>query len=148
MHPQTPSLRLPLSCPSHMAMGMLLISLCALVCGCGDGKCPVSGTVRFDGAPVADGTISFVPDDPSLPPDAGTIEDGQFYLLVEPGPKRVEIRASRPVRGNRPDDPDFANLREDYIPSQYNTNTELREQIVASGKNEFTYDLSPSGTGQ
>ena len=143
-----PSFLLPLSRFDRIAARkLLLISLCTLLCGCGDGTCPVSGTVHFDGTPVAGGTISFVPDDPSLPPDACTIEGGHFHLPVKPGPKRVEIRASRPVQGNRPNDPDFANLREDYIPSRYNTNTELREEVVAGGKNEFTYELSSSASG-
>lgn len=129
-------------------VGSLLAALTiVLAAGCGDGTYPVRGTVTFDGQPVPEGTISFVPDDPALAPDAGPIEDGRFNVFVKPGPKRVEIRASRPVQFPDPNDPDAAALREDYIPARYNSSTELTAEVTAGGGNEFTFDLHSGGAG-
>ncbi len=130
-------------------LGLLaVLSASVLAIGCGDGRQPVQGTVTFDGQPVPDGTISFVPIDPALGPDAGRIENGRFHLVAKPGPKRVEIRASRPVQSPDPRDPDAANLREDYIPRRYNAETELTAEVTAGGSNEFPFELHSGGAGR
>lgn len=127
-------------------VGSLMAALTSLMLiGCGDGTHSVRGTVTFDGRPVEEGTISFVPDDPALASDAGRIENGRFHLHVKPGSKRVEIRASRPVQFPDPNDPDAAGLKEDYIPPRYNTETELTAEIAAGGGNEFVFELHSGG---
>ncbi|MDZ7618561.1 MAG: hypothetical protein U1E05_16275 [Patescibacteria group bacterium] len=119
-----------------------MIGLASLLAtGCGDGTCAVHGTVRFDGQPLPEGVISFIPDDPARPPDAGAIREGQFALRAMPGRKQVAIRASRTARHANPNDPDGAYLREDYIPTRYNTATQLAVEIAADGDNEFVFEL-------
>ena len=123
---------------------LVVLPASLLALGCGDGRYPVRGTVTFDGRPVADGVISFVPDNPALASDAGRIEAGRFHVYAKPGPKRVEIRASRPVQSPDPRDPDGPNLREDFIPPRYNTETELTAEVTAS-HNEFRFELHSGG---
>ena len=53
--------------------------------GCGsDGMVVASGSVTFDGPPLADGAISFYPADKSVAPQGGRIRDGQFQLRHGP----------------------------------------------------------------
>lgn len=107
-----------------------LLALLTLV-GCGDGKTEVSGMATFDGQPIETGTISFVPlNDPAAASDAGEINNGAFEIAVSPGEKKVVIRASRPITNAAANDPDAANLREDYIPAKYNRQSELTATIT------------------
>jgi hypothetical protein len=97
-------------------------------------KYPVRGTVTFDGAPVEEGDILFLPGQ-----EGGRIEDGAFEFLATPGSKRVEIRASKL-------DPKLKNPRGeptpvDYIPPKFNTQSTLKAEVTASGPNQFTFDL-------
>jgi hypothetical protein len=102
----------------------------------------VTGTVTFEGAPIEEGSISFVPEEKGLSPDAGRIEKGRYSIEVRPGRKQVQIRASRPLPPERQDPhSEMGPLYEDYIPAQYNSQTTLSAEVTADGKNEFSFDL-------
>jgi hypothetical protein len=126
---------------------ILFLALAAgLAAGCGadprSRSFPVSGTVTFDGEPVADGGITLIPDDPTLPSDAGTITNGEFHFLASGGKKRVEIRASRevpqPGPKNVPRDPVFA----EYIPARYHEKSDRTIEVVPGGDNRFDFPLT------
>jgi hypothetical protein len=117
----------------------------AAVIGCGPSgpeTYPVSGTVTFDGEPVPDGYVTLTPEDAAAAPDSGPILAGKFSFRAKPGPKTVEIEASRfvgpenPVMGLRP--------REPYIPAKYNRNSILREEVVPDGENHYEFVLESS----
>ncbi len=118
------------------------LSVFASVLGCGGGPetCTVTGAVTFNGQPVPEGSILFVPEDGKGVPDPGTIRDGRYTARVKPGPKRVEIRATRetgkvdPIMGAAP--------RESYIPACYNTETILQAEVTKGGENAFDYPLT------
>ena len=101
---------------------------------------PISGTVTFNGDDVAEGYVKFVPKNPAIAPDAGPIQDGQFAFDVKPGPKRVEIEATRftgpdnPIMGLRP--------KEQYLPEKYNTKSALEVKVRPDGDNEFPFELT------
>ena len=61
--------------------------------GCGGGAtATVSGSVDFDGHPVANGSISFLPEDGKGPVAGGTISGGRYHVdHVPPGRKIVQI---------------------------------------------------------
>ncbi len=120
-----------------------------LAAGCGGSGAatyPVSGTVSFDGQPIPEGRISFVPEDGKAAPDSGPIQNGKFQLRVKPGRHRVEIVADRPtgkidpVMGMAP--------RESYIPACYNSQTILRAEVTPQGPNQFTFALKSQGQAQ
>jgi hypothetical protein len=99
-----------------------------VLAGCGDGgpkRLPVSGTVSFDGTPIAKGEILFTA--PGQAPDAAPIVDGKFTAQVQPGKKRVEIRASKQVGES-----DMGPIMEGYIPARYNESSELEADITAA----------------
>lgn len=119
---------------------MMLMMLCLLGCGPkGPATYPVSGTVTFDGKPVSNGDIIFVPEDRSLGPDAVRIEGGKFSTRVKAGKCRVEISAldigpdTEYISGSP--------IASNYIPARYNIESELTVEVLAKGENVFDFQL-------
>ena len=112
---------------------LILAMLCVCVGGCGESDCMVHGTVTLDDEPLANGTISFLPKDDQTPTAGGVIEKGRYRLEVQPGPKTVQITASRVVGQEAPYEGDSTTLldvTEQILPPRYNANSELVAEIV------------------
>jgi hypothetical protein len=113
-----------------------------VVAGCGRSgpvTYPVTGTVSYNGAVVADGSIVFIPVDRHLAAEGGKITDGRFALSAKAGQNRVEIRATREVGKVIPSM--GVKARQSYIPATYNSESALTSEVVPGGKNQFTFDL-------
>jgi hypothetical protein len=73
----------------------LVLALLASACS---RTCVVSGEVTYEGQPVNDGTITFLPADGKGPSAGGPIKQGKFEVQgLAPGPKVVEVIATKPV---------------------------------------------------
>lgn len=124
-----------------------------LAAGCGEGdgleRQSVSGTVKFDGQPLDQGFIQFLPNadvkDPVM--TGGPIEGGSYSIPAAEGPVpgtyKVSISSAggeqAPLEDVMPGTgPKHALER---IPTKYNTKTELTAEIV-SGANTKDFDLS------
>ena len=100
---------------------------------------PISGTVTYNGKPLPDGSIVFLPASGPSAADPGTIHDGRFAFSARAGKKKVEIRATREVgpvnrtMGTRD--------KQSYIPAQYNSQTTLTAEVVPDGGKPFVFDL-------
>jgi len=123
---------------------LLAAAICLAGCGPADPRSrsfEVSGTVTFDGQPVANGAITLTSDDKTLADDAGSITGGSFKFLASAGKKTVRIRASRevpqPGPANVPREPVF----EEYIPATYNDKSEYQIEVVPGKPNRFEMDL-------
>ena len=76
----------------------LAVLVAFLVAGCGGGMATVSGKVTYDGSPVEDGTITFLPADGKGPSAGGKISGGSYVVdNLTPGPKVVQIVAVKKV---------------------------------------------------
>ena len=134
----------------------LLLTLCLAGCGgSSNGRAGVSGTVNFDGKPVDEGVIAFIPSGTTKGPTVGgDIKKGQYRLTGDTGPvagsHRVEITA-RKVTGTSnvkglgegtsgPSAGGSVQKIEQYIPKQYNTDSTL-EFVVKPGSNQQNFDL-------
>jgi hypothetical protein len=113
-----------------------------MLAGCGPSgpkTFEVSGTVTWEGNPVPEGDIVFLPVDGKVSPDAGKIHDGRFQFRAKAGKKRVEIHASR---DNGVVDPVMKTTgREPYIPQEYNAKSILEVEVEDKGLNHFTFHL-------
>jgi hypothetical protein len=121
-------------------LGVAVVLLFAF--GCTDhqpARYPVKGSVRFNGQPVESGEILFAPVDKRAAPDVGRIDQGLYEALVKGGKKRVEIRASRPVVGGKPNP--MGPVYHDYIPEKYNARTKLTADVKPDGENRFDFEL-------
>jgi hypothetical protein len=126
-----------------------------LLAGCGDDRGPervvVSGTVTYNGKPIPDGSIRFVPTAASAAPISGApIVAGRYKIEsrggVAMGTYRVQIEAYRqaanqnapaaPLRHGLP----TGEMREQYLPARHNTQTQL-QTTIESGRREVTKDF-------
>lgn len=131
-----------------------VLSLTLTLTGCGSGetipRAVVSGTVTFDGEPVNEGVIMFIPVvGVKGAPVQLNIVNGKYDSATDAGDKRgvvigmneVRIMATRPS-GKKVKSPDNEMIDEivQYIPAKYNEKTELQQEIK-SGKHEHNFDL-------
>ncbi|MBN1912606.1 MAG: hypothetical protein JW818_22990 [Pirellulales bacterium] len=139
-----------------MRYGWLLVFLSAAVltgCNSSPKTVPLSGEVTFDGQPVVEGTIQFIPDK-GTPGRAtgGIIADGRYTLSKEAGPQNggtylVRIVGLRET-GRMSGSPDIPNSRKtvekaNYIPAIYNSQTTLKVAISESPL-DFRLEKTPT----
>ncbi|WP_437190850.1 hypothetical protein [Planctomicrobium sp. SH527] len=130
------------------------IILSMSLAGCGSGetipRATINGSVTFDGAPVNEGVIMFIPVvGVKGAPVQLNIKDGTYNSATDSGDKRgvvigkndVRIMATRPS-GKKVKSPDNEMMDEivQYIPAKYNEKTELQLEIKA-GAQEHNFEL-------
>jgi hypothetical protein len=126
----------------------LVVAASVALVGCGGGgieRVDVYGTVTYQGAPVKEGLISFVPQGEG--PVAGTnITDGKYEAKGDGGvpPGKYHVKISSTVEDKESYVPDAMPVppQKEILPSKYNIATELTLE-VPSGKGEMeqNYDL-------
>ncbi len=143
----------------RLALGAVLLGSCLgwMVIGCGGSpRAAVLGKVTIDGAPLPEGSITFIPVDRHSGQTAGAkIVQGEYELAAEqgllPGEYEVQIRAVRPtgkkVWDGMGDDRAPAGQKNmvdqiaSYLPVRYNDRTELRAKIEPGKVNQCDYAL-------
>lgn len=132
-----------LAVPFGVAMAAVV-----LVCGCGRGGIPrggIEGKVSFDGTPVEQGTISFIPTEGTKGPATyATIANGRYAIAAKDhgpivGKHRVKIEAFRDMGQKHPEK--GVPLLEQVIPDKFNTATTLVVEIT-EGRNTRDFDLT------
>jgi hypothetical protein len=122
--------------------------------GCGGERGPervvVSGTVAYNGKPIPEGVIRFVPVSTSLGPTAGAIIANGKYRAdgnggVPVGMHNIQVEAYRktayPVKPAVLPPRGFEDgLREQYLPKRHNVDSQLRITIE-SGSRTITKDF-------
>jgi hypothetical protein len=140
----------------HVATVLLLaVVASALLAGCGGGDSlpreAVSGTVKFDGAPLKSGTIQFQPTSAGeTTAGIAPINDGKYTVKqsegLVPGKYQVIITGilapPEAPKNEMPGDthPPRAPAKE-VIPEKYNARSELAAQVTKEGPNTFDFDL-------
>jgi hypothetical protein len=124
-----------------------------MVAGCGSGdptpREPVSGRVTLNGQPIAEGQISFLPEDGDNVV-AAPIENGSYRIRraegPSPGPHRVSIWSRVPSGRQIEADPlNPGELVDEYVetvPERYNVKSELTVTVEQGGSNTFDFDLT------
>ena len=126
------------------------LTLCAAAgCGKKTGPATIHGDVRFDGAPLAQGSILFEPLDGTLGlPAGGEIKDGHYELTADKrvclGLNSVKITSQRPS-GKMVQDPfgPKGSKREMYVEAvapRYNAKSTLTQEIKP-GDNVRNFDV-------
>ena len=142
--------------PRSEALPPLLVlssaALCA-VAGCGgddDGldRRAAAGTVTVDGAPLAAGTVVFVPEAGTPGPrTSAAVTGGAFALPASAGPAvgrhRVEIAAADPTAPAADDESAAARLAAapPRRPPPPPDDAGLTAEVAADGPNEFRFEL-------
>lgn len=105
----------------------------------------VTGTVTVNEQPVLEGQITFHPVSGGGKSASGRIEYGNYRLKVPPGEKLVEIYGQREIPGRYSSE--LVNgqkvlMREEFVPSRYNTKSELKATIPAASSTQ-DFHLKP-----
>jgi hypothetical protein len=137
---------LPMNMRTAIALSGLALAMALTGCGPSGPKLyPVSGTVTYNGMPLPEGHIIFMPTSAGEVEDADKIKDGRFAFLARPGSKKVKILATR---GEGPVDPQMGMQPQvQYIPPKYSS-AELTEltavvaESAAKDKNVFEFKLT------
>lgn len=132
---------------SRVGAVFAFVASAALVVGCsGDGNYgDVSGTVSYDGKPLEDGLIEFLPAEGKGQTASAPIKDGKYSVTkASVGNAKVQIRGSK-VTGKKkmydtPDSPEVAIIAE-LLPPKYHEKSELTFE-VKRGANEKNWDLA------
>lgn len=134
------------------SLGFWLVT-CLSSAGCGkDGPemATVRGTVKYKGAPVTTGTVSFVPTDQNRTGANGTIgADGTYSLQTrdpndgaEVGEYQIAISGQDPDALNTPAPGEPVKKQANSIPAKYgNPQTSGLTKKVTSGTNTIDFDL-------
>ena len=127
-----------------------LLLLAVLMSGCGQdtgGRLGVSGTVRFQGAPLQTGTIEFASAD-AKQLSGSTITDGKYSVPADkgltPGKYTVRISAAQDAGAAPTGPPGPESMTEQakaLIPPQYNVDSTLTAEVTEGGSNVFDFDL-------
>jgi hypothetical protein len=126
----------------------LALSLAVLVgCGGGNKRAAVEGTVTYDGKPIDNGTITFVPDGGGdRPKSSGSVRDGKYSIGAGeggpmPGKYKVEITWNKSL--GRKLDPDLQGTdnTKQVLPDKYNKATTLTADIEP-GVNKKDFSLA------
>lgn len=120
-----------------LAAALLVLASCSEA---GPKTYEVSGKVTWNGQPLPEGSINFAAADGAPIEDQGKIIAGEYRLRAKPGKKVIRILADR---GTGKIDPVMSQeVREQYIPDRYNTNSILSAEVTADGKNQFDFPLT------
>jgi hypothetical protein len=123
-----------------------------LLAGCADdplGRQAVSGTVQFQGRPLDQGRIQFVPLQKGPTESGATIENGAFQIPREsglaPGTYKVSVfsydqKGPKVPSEEVPGDPGNTQFKE-RIPKKYNAETALTVEVKKGGSNVFDLRL-------
>ena len=117
--------------------GAALVLALALT-GCGDiPTYRVAGEVTWQGTPVEDGQINFLPEDRNLHPATAKIVNGRYEAKVPAGRMKVEVHGQKDLGYNPAM---HQNTKAPYIPSEYNAETTLTLEVKA-GDNTADFHL-------
>lgn len=139
----------------HIRMAMLLMVLACLGCGAGNSLDlqAVSGSVTFDGKPLEQGSIQFVPQDNATGLLSGAlITAGTYSIPQDKGlpPGKYTVRISSADRSsNAPASPpgmESSVPAKERIPARYNAESQLTAEVTAGGDNTFDFPLTNAAT--
>lgn len=136
----------------YLSRGRFLLLAAALgivAAGCGsEGKLrAVSGTVTYKGEPLDSGSVTFLFVKPPGPAGGALIADGKFKIPasmgLEPGTYRVQISSPKGAGQRTPEQiaAGASTPSKERIPPSYNTDSNLKVEVTASGPNEFNWSI-------
>jgi len=124
---------------------VLLLALFTTLPGCSGGPegealplHKVTGTVQFDGKPLAQGVLVADPADDRGTPVQASITDGKFELQAPEGAKKIRI-TSNSTTGEK--DEYGEPIDNQLIPGKYNADTTLEKTVEANDTNKWEFAL-------
>lgn len=124
----------------NVVLRILVVAFLCIGCvGCGNGLMKIGGKVTYNGTPVQDGEIRFLPATGKGPSAAAMIIDGKYSVETTPGEKKVKIFGNKVV-GQR-NIGVVVDIKEQFLPAKFNDQTELTCEIT-SGNSVQDFELT------
>ncbi|NBO93581.1 MAG: hypothetical protein EBV06_14910 [Planctomycetia bacterium] len=133
----------------RIGSGLLVALFFASLSGCQKVPPPIAeaeGEVTYDGKPVPNGIISFIPEGTERATGGGAILAGRYRVYPEvglaPGKYRVEIRWAK-ATGEKKKEVVYGHSSDIFaeaLPEKYNTQSVLTAELIA-GKNDVPFLL-------
>jgi hypothetical protein len=121
------------------------------VAGCADSgskRYAVSGVVKWQGKPLDQGVITFLPEDSSVGSGGGDmIQNGQYSIPAKQGllAGRYKVTIASADPRNKAPDPDsppgYLPVPKDRIQAKYNTQTTLTADVKPQRQNTFNFEV-------
>jgi hypothetical protein len=132
-------------------LSLLLAAMILAGCSTGPRRMKVWGSVSYEGKPVNQGTIAFVPIDENGGPSTGaSITAGKYEIAEAAGPRaggtyRIELQAVRATGATEPNPKDPSAplaVFEPIFPPKYNSASVLKRTISSDPtQNQFDFRL-------
>jgi hypothetical protein len=123
---------------------VFLVGFAIVGCTSEPAKGTINGTVTFDGQPLKDGTVNFMPTDGKAQTASAAIIDGKFTASVPIHTMKVTFSAPKVVGKRKmydtPDSPTVDDV-EELLPAKYTTNSQLTV-TVKGGIQMEKFDLT------
>ena len=100
----------------------------------------VTGRVTFDGQPLENGFVQFVPVGSKTSPESGRIAKGLYRLESKAGKVTVHVLSTR-LTGKMDPVMNTA-IEEMFVPERYNSKSELTAEVVADKANAIDFELT------
>lgn len=129
-----------------MIVSLLAAALFVVGCDSAPRRMSVSGTVTFKGAPLKEGTITFIPLT-STTQEGAAIVEGRYTLPAEnglsPGMYRVSISSIDAPLKSDPKKPPAASggVSKERIPGEYNEVSKEEVKVNEAGQNRFDFKI-------
>ena len=116
--------------------------LAMALAGCDRGpvRHKVSGVVDLDGQPVVEGTLTFRPTDPNLPPEGAPIANGKYNVAIVAGTFKVEVFIQKKVPLGPGESSPYGDNKKiiNGVPDHYNDNPPIAD---VKGSGEINFNL-------
>lgn len=125
----------------------VVTTLAAAGCSQNDGPqtYPVSGTVTYEGKPLKEGQIAFIPDTTKVnvgPPYSCKVVDGKFSGKSTPGIKKIEVYGSWETgEMMQMDDGSGQTPVRKAIPSKFNELSEIEIELKPEANEDLAIEL-------
>jgi hypothetical protein len=132
----------------QLALSVLTTFVLLAATGCGTGRVPLTGEVKFDGTPIDDGTITFVAEGADAAKYGAHVEDGKYKFDKETGPMpgkyKVEVTwLKKTGRKVSTGDGEVRDEKANALPAKFNVQTTLTAE-VKSGSTKMDFPLTSS----
>ena len=135
---------------NSVVLGGCLLALTCLGCGSGGPEIAgVEGTVTMDGAPLANASVVFVPEN-GRPGGASTDAQGKYVLTFTEGREgamlgKNRVRISTAADPSETPDGQPIPAHPETVPMKYNAQTTLEFTVEAGKQNIANFDLESGG---
>ena len=118
----------------------VVLALIVAVSGCDSGPrmYRVVGDISWQGQPVVDGNINFLPQNGDVHPVSAKIVNGKYDVRVPAGKMKVEIFADKDLGYN---EAMHQNVKTRLIPEEYNSLSKLTFDVQANDNNRADFHL-------